>query len=1100
MAIAAKKKATEPEVREDAAYDTAWLRNDGVLENAITGINDPNYDKTVHTVVAATKRLSYIDQQNLYEGSWICRRICDAYPIESTRAWVNVTLGGNAKPELGTKFMQYQERLDVKDVFKLGQTWANIYKGAAAIIHVDDGRKPDEPINRNNIRSVLDIEVLDYLDIRPNTSLNINPLRPDYYELVNRVSVDADKNGKRDNFRNYHPDRIIRFDGFDLPPKAMIRNQNWGGSLLDSIYTAFNRYESGNAAAANMVQDFNVFIYALKNLGNLIGANDEKSLLTLRNRLKSMRLSMSNLKGLVLDADGESATFISRNFAGLAEVLDRFRDELIGASGLPHTAVFGDAAGGLGSTGESEEVTWAKMVHQFQETIFRKKLRPVFDLIWLAKDGPTKGKIPDDWGFDFKPLVQESEKEKVDTRNIQSQMDAAYIQMQAVTKEEIRQSRFGGSSYSYETTLDEEAWKKTQEADQFDFSGMGLGGDEGGDPGASPDDGDPNGGGLPDDDGNGAIAPGAAVRNGNGGAKAKQDRRDSADARKRVETVQGLSLDVTHAVGDFRFGQPLQVEYARIRGSYGHAKDGRAHDVIKGPNPDSTKLFKFYQKNPATGLLDETKYGVGFDDIMSARDGWASMLPGGIHSPLYGSVDHADWSELQQYRQDCSADCGCEVTDKPAEKPPLLRLRRKQKPYGRELELIEDEPETESDRTPTGTTAPKRTRAQKTKQKQAGSGDSDDEKHRGDEGDRTDAKGKPCGKGWTAAKNECQVEEEKPVSKKSAGLHPGVIAGALGIAAVGLGAAAIAANQGSQSAQQEEVAQPTEPEDDSSYSYTYTPPKPVSVEISLPNSTTDYITPKFDGLNQRGEKLPLLVSANIDRSIKDLCQTLRTNQIDTMDRDTWEEKAYTVQAQTGKLSRRYEQAGSSVKVGWDELDNGDHVVIHSHPSTGSLSLADVWSSDENNEKGTKRSDCCIAVDIYGNVYKGLFTREQSAKEKASNAFLLGFGHTEDSAAQRALLDVKYKQRDSSDAEMTGKIRSLINSNSDSTTREEQSRYEAHTFVETHARNIYLQEKGVIDYAVQLTPKFQQIADEFHPLFEEVRAIARRDKNATSTTD
>ena len=52
---------------------------------------------------------------------------------------------------------------------------------------------------------------------------------------------------------------------------------------------------------------------------------------------------------MVIDADGEKVDFVSRNFAGVADAISHFKDDLIGASGLPHTAVFGDSPSGLGA-------------------------------------------------------------------------------------------------------------------------------------------------------------------------------------------------------------------------------------------------------------------------------------------------------------------------------------------------------------------------------------------------------------------------------------------------------------------------------------------------------------------------------------------------------------------------------------------------------------------------------------------------------------------------------------------------------------------------------------------------------------------------------
>ena len=53
------------------------------------------------------------------------------------------------------------------------------------------------------------------------------------------------------------------------------------------------------------------------------------------------------------------------------------------------------------------------------------------------------------------PIFQLTEKEEITNRKTQADSDKIYIDMGAVTSDEIRESRFA-NGYSYETILDEE--------------------------------------------------------------------------------------------------------------------------------------------------------------------------------------------------------------------------------------------------------------------------------------------------------------------------------------------------------------------------------------------------------------------------------------------------------------------------------------------------------------------------------------------------------------------------------------------------------------------------------------------------------------------
>lgn len=459
-----------PQRRFDAT-DRPARRLDGVVENLAAGLGDPAFDKSRHTRPAPLTRLSLKEKEALYEASWACRRICDALGQEGTRAWTQLKLGGDANPEQLDNFTQYEQRLNVRQAWRRSSSWSRTYGGAAIVVYVNDGQPSDSPIDYNNIQSVDGLDVMDRYEIYPETTISHDPLLPDFYRVLDGTRMrDGEKVDLAKATATIHPDRVIRMDGFEMPRRVMMRNSNWGGSVLDNIWTAFSRYESVNASIEAMIHDFDLFVYMMQGLGDLMASTNDKDLAKLNKRLRSMQFSKSNLKGLVLDADSEKAEFASRNLSGLAELVDVFKNELIGASGLPHNVIFGDAAGGLGSTGDAEDGLWVKIAEQYQEEQFRPSLDRLYRLIWLAKDGPTGGKLPKDWSFSFKPLYRRSLSSEIELQGSQASNDESYLQMGALTVDEIRASRFGGSEFRFETVLDEAAWKKKKEEEAFDPS------------------------------------------------------------------------------------------------------------------------------------------------------------------------------------------------------------------------------------------------------------------------------------------------------------------------------------------------------------------------------------------------------------------------------------------------------------------------------------------------------------------------------------------------------------------------------------------------------------------------------------------------------
>jgi phage-related protein (TIGR01555 family) len=441
----------------------ALVRADGILQNALTGMGDINYDRSESTTVGYASRLSRFQLEEL-ACNWICNNIVSSYPHEATRAWLEVTLGGDkTDSKVLSGFNEYQKKLNVQGCFEWADYLANLYKGSVIVIIADDGEDYDKPLRRDNIRTIKALEILDCYDIYPDLGMGQSPLKPERYLLA----IDPIRFPDLQGVGSYiHHTRILRFDGVKIPPKAMERSipRGWGASRMELAFDALVDYESAHSSVAEMANSFNVFKMAIQGLAAKIGEGGNKAEEVLKTRFRAIQQMMSVLKGIVVDADKESVDFVSRNFAGIADVLDRFANRLVGASDLPYTVLFGRGPGGLAAqgTGASEDAVWAKKVGQYQESKYRPLFQEIAELIWLAKDGPTKGKIPEDWGFKFDSLEKDTDQTVMQARQLAAQAYSTYVQMGALLPEEVRQSQFGGAEYSFEINLDEKLWDKKQ--------------------------------------------------------------------------------------------------------------------------------------------------------------------------------------------------------------------------------------------------------------------------------------------------------------------------------------------------------------------------------------------------------------------------------------------------------------------------------------------------------------------------------------------------------------------------------------------------------------------------------------------------------------
>jgi hypothetical protein len=237
-------------------------------------------------------------------------------------------------------------------------------------------------------------------------------------------------------------------------------NNGWDRSLLEVVWDQFSAWESMTRGVEHLVKDYSLFVYQVAGFGDMMTEGNEAAI---RQRITSLQMMASMMGGVVLDKDEESVNFVSRQFSGLNDLISSYRDMLIGALGIPHTILFGESPSGLGATGESEEKTWAKKVGAYQEGWPLAALNRIYQLMFLAKDGPTGGKPLEGWSIAFNPLLEQTEAEKIANRSSQAQTDSVYLQAGVLVPEEVRKSRFGGASFSFETTLNDEAFQAAQQ-------------------------------------------------------------------------------------------------------------------------------------------------------------------------------------------------------------------------------------------------------------------------------------------------------------------------------------------------------------------------------------------------------------------------------------------------------------------------------------------------------------------------------------------------------------------------------------------------------------------------------------------------------------
>jgi len=425
--------------------DAAGFRADG-LQNVFTGFGT-NRDKSTHTKTQPIVFLTQEELEGLY-GMWIPQRIVDIVAEQSTRKGFKILFGGEgAAAEEVVGIEQAIEDLYILENLLLASKNARLYGGACILLYIDDGRRADQPVDMLNIRSIEGMEVLDRWQIAPviNEENLYDYSKATYYQIISGDLI------AQPQLTYIHKDRILRFDGEWLPYRIRQRNYGWGMSSLQSVYDSFRHYWTGLNAAATVLVEFDVFVHKLQGLANMLAAGKEKDV---QNRLILNDLSKSVYRGYAVDKEREELEYISRNLGGVGDILEKLRVDIIGASKIPHTILFGESPSGLGATGRSEERDFAKMLGDYQTAHYKRPLQKLMTYLMLSKEGPTKGKLPESWRIAFNNLFELNEREKADVRARVAAVDGRYIQLGVLSPKEVADARYGGSEWSMELTLD----------------------------------------------------------------------------------------------------------------------------------------------------------------------------------------------------------------------------------------------------------------------------------------------------------------------------------------------------------------------------------------------------------------------------------------------------------------------------------------------------------------------------------------------------------------------------------------------------------------------------------------------------------------------
>lgn len=405
------------------------------------GAGTPNLlEGTVYSVERMSRDFNTLNA--LYRESWIVRRIVDVIPADMLKNWITITSG--LEPDVEKKLSLTLRRTQLIDKLKRGMQWGRLYGGALGVMLIKhQGYDLAQPLRLDWIMpgDFAGLLIFDrWNGINPSSELIEDIGDPDYgYPKYYTVSDPAGGGSVK-----IHHSRVVRFTGNLLPFWEELAEQQWGASVIESVFDELKKRDNVSWNIAQLTFMANIRVLKMQDLGQLLAATDSESQGELLRTLEAQNMLLNNMGMQVMDAADGLETH-QYTFGGLAECYQQFIMDISGAAEIPVTRLFERSPAGLNATGESDLQNYYDMIAEKQESYLRPILNKVLPPFIIS----TLGSLPDDFDFEFDPVSEPTDKERADlakcgTDNVVAAYNAGLISQRCALKELKQQSERTG--------------------------------------------------------------------------------------------------------------------------------------------------------------------------------------------------------------------------------------------------------------------------------------------------------------------------------------------------------------------------------------------------------------------------------------------------------------------------------------------------------------------------------------------------------------------------------------------------------------------------------------------------------------------------------
>jgi phage-related protein (TIGR01555 family) len=346
---------------------------------------------------------------------------------EMTRKWITFKSKGEGdKTKIIEEITEDFETFKLQAIFRkamehdgfygLGHVFMD-FKGPTGDDHALPLAIDEKTIPKGSLRGFANIEPI---WTTPLTWNSTDPTHPNFYKPESWMVLG----------RKTHQSRMLRFVSREVPD-IIKPAYNFGGISLSQLIDAYvARWLKTVDSVNRLIANFSV-IFLQTDMGEILGGGPTNEL---DKRARFFTQCRDNQGLFLTDKEREMLQQLAVPLSGLSELQSQAQEHMAAPTHLPLVVMTGITPAGLNASSEGEIEVFHDWNHSQQEAVFTDNVKKVLDVIQLNR----YGKIDSDIVFDFVALKELVGEAAARVKKTQSEMDVAYVDMGAISPEEVR--------------------------------------------------------------------------------------------------------------------------------------------------------------------------------------------------------------------------------------------------------------------------------------------------------------------------------------------------------------------------------------------------------------------------------------------------------------------------------------------------------------------------------------------------------------------------------------------------------------------------------------------------------------------------------------